>query len=145
MSDCPNCARLAAIACADPRSDERGHSFCGKDLEIERLKKHTVPISADGKSVFIDGIGEVAIDLEHQLAEAKRSISDVPRWIPVTERLPDHAEHVLIATKTWEDAHDAIRCGGHWMNLSMQVDHEDAEGEVTHWHPKPVNPNVEAK
>lgn len=89
--------------------------------------------------------GNKEMSLLQEVQKLEKYISEASRWIPVTERLPENAEHVLIATKTWEDAHDAIRCGGHWMNLSMQVDHEDAEGEVTHWHPKPVNPNVEAK
>lgn len=80
---------------------------------------------------------------QRRAAEALAQIGNTNSggWVSVKDRLPPNAEHVLIATTIWADAHDAIRCEGYWMNLSMAIEQEDSDNEVTHWHVKPISPN----
>lgn len=87
-------------------------------------------------------IWEWAEQLERELEAARAPIKSLGEWVPVSERLPENAEHVLIATSLWEDAHDAIRVARGWMNLSMQCNHEDEDHEVMYWMAKPKKPTA---
>ena len=68
---------------------------------------------------------------------------EVPRWIPVTERLPDHWGHVLVFTY-WNERWQTM-IG--WLGVSQKMwriltPHGEYEyAAVTHWMPLPEPPN----
>jgi hypothetical protein len=75
-------------------------------------------------------------DLQAALRAAYLSLSDVPRWIPVSERLPDTFQRCLVHTKY---------CGDRPIQESWYGQVEDGTegfwlGGVTHWMPLPEAP-----
>lgn len=107
-----------------------------------------------GKCIIIeaaDAIEELSMKLhgdEAAISGMKREIermvvADKPRWIPVTERLPEQGKRYLVirfdeVTKTrfidilWHDAHDL------WWNRLYK-----GQYNVTHWMPLPQPPKEE--
>lgn len=108
-----------------------------------------------------DAIEELQKDLErskafeafwqHEAEEALKkfqvAISNKPRWIPVTERLPEYMENVLVTDGVfsgmgWRDYYD---CHGtkpredYWIAPSTNVN----ELCITHWMPLPQPPERE--
>jgi len=94
-----------------------------------------------------DVIEELAKDLErskdfeafwqHEAEEALRrfqvAVANKPRWIPVTERLPEKHEFVLVKSKLVKMKTDFISNDGHWYTTPA----------VTHWMPLPEPPKEE--
>ena len=69
-----------------------------------------------------------------------------PRWIPVTERLPE--EHVFVLIRQDDDRMMvAERVDGDWWYryFAYDVDRwdEDEQGTITHWQPLPEPPKEE--
>ena len=80
--------------------------------------------------------------------EIEKLRGQVPRWIPVEERLPEYGVRVLAT-----DMYEEDDCTGIW---TREEDKDDADGcwhdehdwwhaldEVTHWMPLPEPPEVE--
>lgn len=70
------------------------------------------------------------------------AIASKPRWIPVTERLPDNEDEVVVAFKNSAD-------GEWWYRIDNFVDgafcYNAAFGRnITHWMPLPTPPKEEA-
>lgn len=96
---------------------------------------------------------ETPITLGDDLAEAADVIEklrgQVPRWIPVEERLPEYGVRVLAT-----DMYEEDDCTGIWTREEYPDDPEDgcwiddrgwwhAFDDVTHWMPLPDRPEAE--
>lgn len=71
--------------------------------------------------------------IEAQAAEIEKlKSSEVPRWIPVRERIPPDQEEVLVLTRSKNGVRNVDK--GYWA-----IDHFIHRGrsEVTHWMPLP--------
>lgn len=86
-------------------------------------------------------------EAEEALKKFQVAISNKPRWIPVTERLPEYMENVLVTDGVfsgmgWRDYYD---CHGtkpredYWIAPSTNVN----ELGITHWMPLPQPPMEE--
>ena len=64
----------------------------------------------------------------------KRKDAKIPRWIPVTERLPEPGEWVLAWSNGYTSAIEAFLEFGAW------IDDAFMKVEVTHWMPLPQPP-----
>ena len=82
-------------------------------------------------------------------------VKALPRWIPVTERLPEDHDWVLVWHTGYKTPKKALfhieECfefdgGGAWYDYDVEIDgHNSLEGTVTHWMPLPDPPEeVEA-
>lgn len=70
--------------------------------------------------------------IEAQAAEIEKLKAQVPRWIPVRERIPPDQEEVLVLTRSKNGVRNVDK--GYWA-----IDHFIHRGrsEVTHWMPLP--------
>ena len=95
-----------------------------------------------------DDLTEAADLIEAQAKEIEKLRGQLPRWIPVEERLPEYGVRVLAT-----DMYEEDDCTGIW---TREEDKDDAGGcwydehgwwhafdEVTHWMPLPEPPEVE--
>lgn len=83
-----------------------------------------------------DKLKQNAADLiEEQAAKIKELEEKVPRWIPVTEKIPPDQEEVLVLTRSKNGVRNVDK--GYWA-----IDHFIHRGraEVTHWRPLPEAP-----
>ena len=71
-----------------------------------------------------------------QAADAIEELSK-PRWIPVTERLPEPYTWVLVSAEKHKVAFDAFYDGAQWKDAVLNV------LIVTHWMPLPEPPKEE--
>lgn len=94
-----------------------------------------------GKHVAMVDAADAIKELQRRLEQAL--YMPLPRWIPVTERLPEQGKRYLVirfdeVTKTqfidilWHDAHDL------WWNRLYK-----GQYNVTHWMPLPEPPKEE--
>lgn len=72
---------------------------------------------------------------EQRLAEAEEKL---PRWIPVSERLPKECHAVLIC-KDGNETSYGYRLSGDWYEENVRLAAYDIT--VTHWMPLPEPPN----
>ena len=79
-----------------------------------------------------------ALSLKVLRAEEKR-----PRWIPVTERLPDAGERVLCYCRANIYEVMKMRTDGAWVHNDQVYDSTYMSGFVTHWMPLPQPPKEE--
>ena len=95
-----------------------------------------------------DDLAESADRIEVQAKEIEKLRAQLPRWIPVEERLPKYGVRVLAT-----DMYEEDDCTGIWTREEYK---DDADGcwydehgwwhaldEVTHWMPLPKTPEVE--
>ena len=115
-------------------------------------------------SVCVCGLMNRAADAIEELATNYDAATDImkhqteyieelskPRWIPVTERLPDTSHSVLVAGKMkyeWEKEYTRFVDLGWNDGVSFETCNDWYEGqhefEVTHWMPLPEPPKEEA-
>lgn len=76
--------------------------------------------------------------IEQQAARIAELKAKVPRWIPVTEKIPPDQEEVLVLTRGKNGVRNVDK--GYWA-----IDHFIHRGraQVTHWMPLPGWPEVE--
>lgn len=108
-----------------------------------------------------DAIGELQKDLErskdfeafwqHEAEEALKkfqiAISNKSRWIPITERLPEYMENVLVTDgvfsgmgwRDWYDHHGTKPREDYWISPNSNVN----DLGITHWMPLPEPPKEE--
>lgn len=90
-----------------------------------------------------DDLAEAADRIEAQAKEIEKLRAQLPRWIPVEERLPEYGVRVLAT-----DMYEEDDCTGIWTRKEYPDDPEDgcwidergwwhAFDEVTHWMPLP--------
>lgn len=104
--------------------------LCGSS-NIERCEK--CAYQAEGAVMCFDKLNTDAADLiEAQAAEIEKLKAQVPRWIPVRERIPPDQEEVLVLTRSKNGVRNVDK--GYWA-----IDHFIHRGrsEVTHWMPLP--------
>lgn len=122
-----------------------------KDQElINALREHAEWARANEWETPItlgDDLAEAADRIEAQAKEIEKLRAQLPRWIPVEERLPEYGVRVLATdmyegddyTGIWtreeyEDEADGCWCDDHgWWHAS---------DDVTHWMPLPKAPEV---
>ena len=77
--------------------------------------------------------------LQDDLLDAADAIEELskPRWIPVTERLPETYTWVLVFSENHKVGFDAFYDGARWKNAVMN------SVIVTHWMPLPKGPEEE--
>lgn len=96
-----------------------------------------------------DDLAEAADRIEAQAKEIEKLRAQLPRWIPVTERLPEYGVRVLAT-----DMYEEDDCTGIWTREKYPDDPDgccwiDERGwwhaldEVTHWIPLPEPPEAE--
>ena len=119
------------------------------DELIKRLRECTAEQNGE-KTLWYqaaDAIEELTAINERQLLEI--AVLSKPRWIPVTERLPEYMENVLVTDGVfsgmgWRDYYD---CHGtkpredYWIAPSTNVN----ELGITHWMPLPQPPESEGE
>lgn len=66
---------------------DRIEKLVSENARFRRMMKTMVPLSADGESVFIDGVGDVELDFDGKLSSALDRIDEL-----LQEREEDHAE-----------------------------------------------------
>ena len=133
-----------------------------KDQElINALREHAEWARANEWETPItlgDDLTEAADRLENQNAhiaalqqEIEKLRGQVPRWIPVAERLPEYGVRVLAT-----DMYEEDDCTGIWTRKEYPDDPEDgcwidergwwhASDDATHWMPLPKTPEVMKK
>ena len=76
--------------------------------------------------------------VEQQAARIAELEAKVPRWIPVTEKIPPDQEEVLVLTRSKNGVRNVDK--GYWA-----IDHFIHRGraEVTHWMPLPEPPETD--
>lgn len=95
-----------------------------------------------------DDLTEAADVIEAQAKEIEKLRGQLPRWIPVEERLPEYGVRVLAT-----DMYEEDDCTEIWTRKEYPDDPEDgcwiddrgwwhAFDEVTHWMPLPEPPEV---
>ena len=113
-----------------------------KDLEIcTNINANCAGCSRSDPDGFPNCQGNIRIRARDSIKEL---VNRLPKWIPVTERLPEQGKRYLVirfdeVTKTqfidilWHDAHDLW-----WNRLYI------GQYNVTHWMPLPQPPKEEA-
>ena len=101
-------------------------------LLSEFLRRYTER-EKNGKSVF--AACEIKQDFADMITDAP-TIEAEPKWIPVTERLPEWMEYVIVH---YENG---------FIRIAMLVDdhrfsHTGLYGPVTHWMPLPAPPAMD--
>lgn len=143
MSDTPRTDALKKMATEETI---RFHAEGGALLvwaalqEAEReLAEARRPVSAGGRDELYT---QATIDsYERELAEAKRQLSEFTRWIPLSERVPENAAHVLVYAVPYVDPMTAIRIeGGFRIDGTLWFDSDDDACFVSHWMPLPEAP-----
>ncbi len=120
-------------------SESKDYTFTVKDLlsNLRMLGDHYQSLSLGMES----GFGCRADDATAVIRAAESLIWQVPRWIPVSERMPDEGERVMVsnATDGWVTIGSRKLTGAyhHWDG----DDHEEL-CEPTHWMPLPEPPEV---
>ena len=74
--------------------------------------------------------------------EALDAVAEVPRWIPVTERLPERADEVLIAyLEEYDDwTGEYVVSTATYMPRAGRWDYDNLK--ITHWMPRPKAPDL---
>ena len=106
-------------------------------MEIEKLKD--MLRNAAGGPVGIQMCQEAADALEQLQAENDRLKSQVPRWIPVEERMPEEKQRVIVRCERVGTSVGWI-LWGNWM-----TDIGPGAGKVTHWMPLPPGPSAKGE
>ena len=82
------------------------------------------------------------LDVLMKAADAIEKLTK-PRWIPVTERLPDAGDRVLCYCRANIYEVMKMRTDGAWVHNDKVYDSAYMSGFVTHWMPLPEPPKEE--
>ena len=122
------------------------------DEQVKRLKERAGAFDYDGRPDIACDYEQAAYVIEKLTAireEQKAQIiamaaeieEQLPRWIPVTERLPDAGERVLCYCRANIYEVMKMRTDGDWV---YGTNHIYMHSFVTHWMPLPQPPKEEA-
>ena len=103
-----------------------------KDELLHELKRSS-DVAAEARMTLI---AEDFIDLVNDA-----DVVEVPRWIPVTERLPENTVDVLVfRPKMKIEIGISCRINDEWLRYGKDLHGNDV---ITHWMPLPEPPEVE--
>ena len=102
---------------------------------IEELQQITTHYEEESKGWWL-----AACDAKE---ERERLKEQIPKWIPVTERLPEKNQEVLIFL-FGEDPYIAWHNGEYWCTEDFRLDEPD-DWQPTHWFPLPKQPESEGE
>ena len=120
-------------------------------MEIEKLIKHMREEAQDYRSgrtlgrAFADAedvLDEAATALEQLRDESEKLKAQVPRWIPVEERLPEPGERVL-ATDCGFVGEFYINKRGKWQRYNVNCSELLMALDILYWMPLPAPPEKE--
>ena len=109
------------------------------DELIERLRNCLTEVNCTGcdcNNSLIKQAADAIEDLENRLNLWRQD--KIRRWIPVTERLPEKNQEVLIFL-FGEDPYIAWHNGEYWCTEDFRLDEPD-DWQPTHWFPLPQPP-----
>lgn len=86
---------------------------------------------------------EAADLIEKQAARIKELEAKVPRWIPVTERLPEIEQRVLVLDRHGNATVRTLRCLTGEKEPSFRPDGLVPRKHITHWMPLPEPPETD--
>ena len=118
-------------------------------MEIEKLIKHMREEAQDYRSdrtlgrAFADAedvLDEAATALEQLRDESEKLKAQVPRWIPVEERLPEPGERVL-ATDCGFVGEFYINKRGKWQRYNVNCSELLMALDILYWMPLPAPPD----
>lgn len=90
--------------------------------------------AADAIEELKNNVEQYKLYLQDAIKDLQSAHKELPRWIPVTERLPEKDTRVIVCASLPEGVHsDFIYEDGHWF-VSIGV---------THWMPFPEPPKEE--
>lgn len=125
--------------------------------EIERMKtegeKMLVMIDENGVADVYDDTYDIVIHCENEedQKDARLALKNVRRWVPVTERLPELGEYVLISFSNFTlpciGRYDENEKGGAWFNGDETESLVSQDMYVNAWMPllEPYRSEVEEK
>ena len=103
-----------------------------KDELLHELKRRS-DVAAEARMTLI---AEDFIDLVNDA-----DVVEVPRWIPVTERLPENTADVLVfRPKMKIEIGISCRINDEWLRYGKDL---HGNNVITHWMPLPEPPEVE--
>lgn len=124
------CRRLRALAEGCPRLSQQGYDLLNNAADaIEELQQ----IANHHEEAAHDYWKDVCYYMER-----------VPKWIPVTERLPETCAAVLVCLH-WGSDNDEITVGEYWKNSKSSPGWGTFDPYVTHWMPLPETPKEEGE
>ena len=88
----------------------------------------------------IEGLTALSRRQEVELVELTGELASKPRWVPVTERLPDKGQKVLIY---WREAGEPAIDTAFWQGEWAALHWTNMGDKVTHWMPLPEPPKEE--
>lgn len=81
--------------------------------------------------------------IDQQAAKIKELEAKVPRWIPVTERLPEIEKRVLVLDRHGNAMVRTLRCLAGEKGPSFRPDGLVPRKHITHWMPLPEPPETD--
>ena len=122
-------------------------------MEIEKLieKLRTESLYKDKATLEImDLCMDAALALEQLRDESERLKAQVPRWIPVEERLPkpefkDQQRGFYLVTLSNGVVKELMYEFRHYDNMMFDVGWHDTAFPVTHWMPLPPGPSAKGE
>ena len=108
---------------------------------VRRLREHNGWALNETLDEAADAIEELS-NAQEQWIEQERNalLKSIPRWIPVTERLPEKFENVLVANKRGKH-YDIDK--GWWNGSFFDRCAKGSYSNVTHWMSLPEPPKEE--
>ena len=125
MAKCKICPRKRVC-----RGECYGDNPCDFALTFDRLGK-----KLDRKTVCVESLNAEKTQLRRELDAA---VADLPKWIPVTERLPEKSDEYLVYCGEYDGV-----CVLNYEILETKSKWRSRWKEVTHWMPLPEPPKEE--
>ena len=119
---------------------------CTAELNGEKTLWHQAADAIEERQAVVDGL-TAQTNMVFEKTEGRTVIKFEPKWIPVTERLPDAGKKVLVFAygydtitarmcKKTEDGYPVFECKGYdGIYLEMA-----RAGRISHWMPLPEPP-----
>lgn len=115
---------------------------------VKRLRSHNGWALNETLDEAADAIEELSREIDIDNAAITAMDAAMPRWIPVTERLPEDARDVLVC---YGFTHDGVMTERRFMGVIEYFafdavphwQHESTGLTVTHWMPLPEPPKEE--
>ena len=114
---------------------------------VKKMRQQCIDMNCGNCNTCLNGKAADAIEELSVVMRAQKAVLDkFPRWIPVTERLPQQQEKVILAIKdeTGDTAFSYTYTGWYSGYGYRFVVDDDYCSWVTHWMPLPEPPKEES-